>query len=259
MYDVMATLRRYGEPYQLTAGELVRQAMVTTGAITNRIDRLAERGPGRARSAADRRKVIVRLTAAGPSWSTRSSRPTWRSRRRSSPPCPPAATTWSASSAPPSSPWATPTQADRPEAPDGSFPPRPGRSPSGVTPARPNRAQPRAPQAPGAEPGSERPRQPATPGTSPPAPARPRRPPTTRAIDPDGVRARVPTADPGPTSPRRTGRSTPARPQGPSGAQPSSAAAGLSLQPPTATRPSRRRARLTSPRGRPRTERRPPG
>ncbi len=40
MYDVLATLRRNGAPYELTAGELVGQSMVTTGAITNRIDRL---------------------------------------------------------------------------------------------------------------------------------------------------------------------------------------------------------------------------
>src|SRR4051794_35379575 len=44
MYDVLATLRRTGAPYELTAGELVSQSMVTTGAITNRVDRLAERG-----------------------------------------------------------------------------------------------------------------------------------------------------------------------------------------------------------------------
>ena len=66
MYDVLATLRRGGEPYELTAGELVGQSMVTTGAITNRIDRLAAARPRRAgRRADDRRKVIVRLTPAG--------------------------------------------------------------------------------------------------------------------------------------------------------------------------------------------------
>ncbi len=65
MYDVLATLRRGGEPYELTAGDLVRQSMVTTGAITNRIDRLEERGLVERVSAADRRKVIVRLTPAG--------------------------------------------------------------------------------------------------------------------------------------------------------------------------------------------------
>ncbi|HSL58049.1 MAG TPA: MarR family transcriptional regulator [Acidimicrobiales bacterium] len=65
MYDVLATLRRSGEPYELTAGELVRQSMVTTGAITNRIDRLEARGLVERRRTTDRRKVIVGLTAAG--------------------------------------------------------------------------------------------------------------------------------------------------------------------------------------------------
>ena len=59
-------VRRSGPPYELTAGMLVRRTMVTTGAITNRIDRLAERGlVERSADADDRRKVIVRLTAAG--------------------------------------------------------------------------------------------------------------------------------------------------------------------------------------------------
>ncbi len=66
MYDVLATLRRSGEPYQLAAGDLVRQTMVTTGAITNRINRLEQRGfVERTTSADDRRKVIVRLTTQG--------------------------------------------------------------------------------------------------------------------------------------------------------------------------------------------------
>ncbi len=65
MYDVLATLRRGGEPYELSAGELVGQSMVTTGAITNRIDRLAARGLVERLGTTDRRKVIVRLTPAG--------------------------------------------------------------------------------------------------------------------------------------------------------------------------------------------------
>jgi DNA-binding MarR family transcriptional regulator len=65
MYDVLATLRRSGEPYELTAGDLVRQTMVTTGAITNRIDRLEQRGLVARAGTADRRKVIVRLTTQG--------------------------------------------------------------------------------------------------------------------------------------------------------------------------------------------------
>ena len=66
MFDVLATLRRGGEPYQLTAGELVRQTMVTTGAMTNRIDRLVERGfVERDVDPEDRRVVVVRLTPEG--------------------------------------------------------------------------------------------------------------------------------------------------------------------------------------------------
>ncbi len=65
MYDVLATLRRNGEPYELSAGELVRQSMVTTGAITNRIDRLEQRGLVERAGTDDRRKVIVRLTKKG--------------------------------------------------------------------------------------------------------------------------------------------------------------------------------------------------
>lgn len=65
MYDVLATLRRCGPPYELTAGDLVGQSMVTTGAITNRIDRLADRGLVERRATDDRRKVIVRLTPDG--------------------------------------------------------------------------------------------------------------------------------------------------------------------------------------------------
>lgn len=65
MYDVLATLRRQPPPHELTAGDLVRQTMVTTGAITNRIDRLQERGYVERMATTDRRKVIVRLTDAG--------------------------------------------------------------------------------------------------------------------------------------------------------------------------------------------------
>lgn len=66
MYDVMATLRRIGHPHQTSAGDLVAQTMVTTGAITNRIDRLTKLGyVQRVPDANDRRKVIVRLTDDG--------------------------------------------------------------------------------------------------------------------------------------------------------------------------------------------------
>ena len=63
-FDVLATLRRSGGV--LTPGELTRSAMVTSGAITQRLDRLEARGlVTRARSDADGRGVHVRLTDAG--------------------------------------------------------------------------------------------------------------------------------------------------------------------------------------------------
>ncbi|WP_067813044.1 MarR family winged helix-turn-helix transcriptional regulator [Actinomadura kijaniata] len=65
-FDVLATLRRSGPPYELTAGALNRAAMVTSGAITNRIDRLAARGlVERVPDEEDRRSVRVRLTDEG--------------------------------------------------------------------------------------------------------------------------------------------------------------------------------------------------
>ncbi|WP_242889648.1 MarR family winged helix-turn-helix transcriptional regulator [Actinomadura litoris] len=64
--DVLTTLRRSGEPYELTPGQLVKASMVTSGAITKRIDRmvakdLVERVP----DAVDRRTVRIRLTPHG--------------------------------------------------------------------------------------------------------------------------------------------------------------------------------------------------
>ncbi|MBM7806717.1 DNA-binding MarR family transcriptional regulator [Geodermatophilus bullaregiensis] len=65
-FDVLAALRRAGEPYQLTPTALMRTALVTSGAITQRLDRLEERGLiTRTRSQSDGRAVVVTLTAAG--------------------------------------------------------------------------------------------------------------------------------------------------------------------------------------------------
>jgi DNA-binding MarR family transcriptional regulator len=65
-FDVLAALRRAGAPYQLTPTALMRTALVTSGAITQRLDRLEERGLiTRERSEADGRAVVVTLTAAG--------------------------------------------------------------------------------------------------------------------------------------------------------------------------------------------------
>ncbi|WP_344486772.1 MarR family winged helix-turn-helix transcriptional regulator [Glycomyces endophyticus] len=43
-FDVLAALRRAGDPYSLSAGELSRTVLVTTGAITKRVDRLEAKG-----------------------------------------------------------------------------------------------------------------------------------------------------------------------------------------------------------------------
>lgn len=43
-FDVLACLRRHGAPYSLTPGELAETTMVTSGAVTKRVDRLLARG-----------------------------------------------------------------------------------------------------------------------------------------------------------------------------------------------------------------------
>jgi DNA-binding MarR family transcriptional regulator len=65
-FDVLAALRRAGPPYQLTPTALMRTALVTSGAITQRLDRLEERGLiTRGRSDSDGRAVVVTLTESG--------------------------------------------------------------------------------------------------------------------------------------------------------------------------------------------------
>lgn len=65
-FDVLAALRRAGEPYQLSPGRLLRETLVSSGTMTNRVDRLAAKGlVRRAPDPADRRGVLVVLTAAG--------------------------------------------------------------------------------------------------------------------------------------------------------------------------------------------------
>ncbi|NED86915.1 MarR family transcriptional regulator, partial [Streptomyces sp. SID11233] len=39
-FDVLTALRRAGQPYQLSPGQLLTQTLVTSGTMTNRIDRL---------------------------------------------------------------------------------------------------------------------------------------------------------------------------------------------------------------------------
>jgi DNA-binding MarR family transcriptional regulator len=65
-FDVLAALRRAGSPNQLSPGRLLRETMVTSGTMTNRVDRLAARGLVlRALHPGDKRGVLVRLTDAG--------------------------------------------------------------------------------------------------------------------------------------------------------------------------------------------------
>jgi DNA-binding MarR family transcriptional regulator len=65
-FDVLAALRRAGAPYEMSPGRLLRETLVTSGTMTNRVDRLAARGfVERSPDPDDRRGVIVRLTAEG--------------------------------------------------------------------------------------------------------------------------------------------------------------------------------------------------
>ncbi|WP_338118272.1 MarR family transcriptional regulator [Streptomyces coryli] len=65
-FDVLSTLRRSGEPYELTAGTFLKASLVTTGAITLRVDRMAGKGlVTRVPGDTDRRSVKIRLTPQG--------------------------------------------------------------------------------------------------------------------------------------------------------------------------------------------------
>ncbi|MEP6797874.1 MAG: MarR family transcriptional regulator [Lapillicoccus sp.] len=65
-FDVLSALRRSGAPYQLSPGQLVTQTLVTSGTMTNRVDRLVARGlVARSPDPGDRRGVIVALTPSG--------------------------------------------------------------------------------------------------------------------------------------------------------------------------------------------------
>lgn len=65
-FDVLSALRRAGTPYQLSPGQLLTQTLVTSGTMTNRIDRLAAKGlVVRGPDPSDRRGVLVRLTDTG--------------------------------------------------------------------------------------------------------------------------------------------------------------------------------------------------
>lgn len=65
-FDMLATLRRSGQPYQLTPSELMANMMLSSGAMTNRLDKLEQKGwIERVHCLQDRRSVQVKLTEQG--------------------------------------------------------------------------------------------------------------------------------------------------------------------------------------------------
>ena len=65
-YDVLSALRRQGRPYALPATGLAKETGLSSGAMTNRIDKLESRGfVTRQADKSDRRAVIVSLTSQG--------------------------------------------------------------------------------------------------------------------------------------------------------------------------------------------------
>lgn len=65
-FDLLASLRRAGAPYELPAGELSDYTMVTTGGLSKRVDRLEARGlVKRIEPEDDRRRRMIRLTPEG--------------------------------------------------------------------------------------------------------------------------------------------------------------------------------------------------
>ena len=65
-FDVLASLRRAGAPYKLTPTELAGTTMVTSGAVTKRVDRLVQQGlVERSVSSTDGRGRVVALTRKG--------------------------------------------------------------------------------------------------------------------------------------------------------------------------------------------------
>ncbi|AOX65184.1 DNA-binding MarR family transcriptional regulator [Curtobacterium sp. 320] len=65
-FDVLSALRRAGEPYELSPKTLLQQTLVSSGTMTNRVDRLAARGlVARRTDPKDGRGILVSLTADG--------------------------------------------------------------------------------------------------------------------------------------------------------------------------------------------------
>jgi len=65
-WDVLSALRRAGEPYQLSPKQLLQQTLVSSGTMTNRIDRLVGRRLVRREAdPGDGRSVLVTITEDG--------------------------------------------------------------------------------------------------------------------------------------------------------------------------------------------------
>jgi len=65
-FDVLAALRRSGAPHRLNPTQLYKTLMLTSGTITNRLDKLEQRGLiARLADPEDRRGTLVALTAKG--------------------------------------------------------------------------------------------------------------------------------------------------------------------------------------------------
>jgi len=65
-FDVLAALRRSGSPFTLTPSALARAMMLSTAAMTNRLDRLESAGlVGRQLDPDNRRSILVSLTGDG--------------------------------------------------------------------------------------------------------------------------------------------------------------------------------------------------
>lgn len=65
-FDVLSALRRAGAPYQLSPKSLLQQTLVSSGTMTNRIDRLVERGLVQRRTDPnDGRGILVVMTPTG--------------------------------------------------------------------------------------------------------------------------------------------------------------------------------------------------
>jgi len=65
-FDVLSALRRAGTPYRLSPKQLLQQTLVSSGTMTNRIDRLVERGlVTRQTDPNDGRGILVEMSPAG--------------------------------------------------------------------------------------------------------------------------------------------------------------------------------------------------